>query len=278
MAKEPTLDDILAGRHALLGEAPATFAEDLETTLGALASSLDTLLADLGTDGARFTRDEASLALAENMIPAIIAALDEAGYSAAVERYLDRYPDVVEYVAATHEAVKLDSGFTTISREAAETARRLDLEMFRSIGDRAAGEIRRSIAQAVIYERDFTAFVEDLKLSITGTDVRGAPLANRAQTFALTAVAEFDATVAGLIGDEAGVTHYRYWGPLDSVTRPWCQRRLRDNRPLTRDEIEALAKSTTNAWGGSNFIARGGPNCRHIWTPVPTDELPAEET
>lgn len=264
----PNLDDILRGRLALLGEAPSTFERDAATVASALASALDRLLAEFDRSGGRLVRSPESVALAASMVPALVRALDEAGYQDVVADYLDRYAEVVTRVLATFAAVRLDAAFSTPVREMAEAARSLDLQTFRAYGEAAAREIQRSIAQAVLFERDYTSTVEQLERVITGTDRRGHLLARHANTFAGTAIAQFDRLVSRAQGDEAGVDQYRYWGPLDDATRPWCRRILKDNRPRQVEEIESLPPSPTNTTGEANFTGAGGWNCRHMWVPA----------
>lgn len=261
------LDDILAGRAALLDEAPATLASDLSTVIKRLGASLDELLARYDRTGGHFTASVDSIRQAAGSLPELVRALDDAGYPEAANRYADRYADVVARVNETFGVKGIRAEFSAVSLEGLETARTLDLQMFEQIGTNAMREVQRSISQAVIYERDYTSFVESLREAITGNDKRGAPLATRANSFASTAIAEFDATVTERLGDEAGVTLYRYWGPEDTITRPWCRAVLRDNHPRTKEEIEALPKSPTNIYGGSNMVSRGGISCRHLWQP-----------
>lgn len=263
-----TLEDILRGRHAILVDAPQTFAQDLARVLAVLARSLDEVLAELDRSDGRLTRSDSSVQLAVNMLPPLVRALDEAGYGDAAAAYVDRYADVVDAVRESYTVQDLPAPFTAVSVTAAEAARALDLAFFDAIGEQAMREVQRSIAQAVLYERDYTSFVEDLRGQITGTDVRGAALATRANTYANTAIGQFDAQVTAQIADEGGIAHFRYWGPSDEITRPWCKARLAANGPLTREEIDALEPSSSNTTGESNFIARGGWNCRHVWTPT----------
>lgn len=270
----PTLDDILRGRAAILDEAPTTFAADLETTIRRLGDSLDRLLSTYDRTGGHFVASVDSIQQAAGSLPELVRALRDAGYDAAADRYVDRYADVAERVRETFGVQGIRAEFSAVSLEGLETARTLDLRMFDQIGRDAAHVIQRSISQAVIYEQDYTTFVERLRQAIEGTDKRNAPLANRANTFAGTAIAEFDATTTERLADDAGVTRFRYWGPIDTITRPWCRGVLRDNRPRTKEEIEAIPKSPTNIYGGTNFVARGGINCRHLWEPVPSDEVP----
>lgn len=262
------LDDIIAGRIGLLDEAADTYAEDLLRVLDRLATAIVAIAGELDTTNGVLQRSSRNVSFVVGIWPRLLAALAEAGYDLAAKTYLDKYADVVDLVKTTYEVQGIKAAFTTVSREAAIAARSIDLEMFKVIGHTAMREVQRSIRQAVVYERDFSAFVEDLKPTITGTDVRGSALANRAKTFANTAIGQFDAIVTGVIGDEAGITLYKYSGPRDGITRPWCAARLAHNAPITRQAIEALPKSSSNVTGESNFIGRGGMNCRHLWVPA----------
>lgn len=269
----PSLNDILRGRTDLLREVPATYASDLDAVIRQLGDSLDRLLAAYDRTGGHFVASSDAIAQAAGSLPELTRALADAGYGDAADRYLDRYRDVVDRVQQTFSVKNVRAEFSAVSLEGLEAARSLDLDMFDAIGTDAMRTVQRSISQAVIYERDYTGFVESLRESIVGSDKRGAPLANRANTFAGTAIAEFDATVTERLADEAGVDRFRYWGPEDTITRPWCRHILHNNRPRTKAEIEAIPKSPTNIYGSSNFVARGGINCRHIWETVPSDEV-----
>lgn len=268
------LDDILAARVALLDRAPATFAEDVEKVTQRLFRAVLALAQELEQSGGKLTHSPRNVEFTLSMLSSLLDALDEAGYDEAARRYVDEYAEVVRLVRETYRVQDLPATFTHISRNAAEAARQMDLAFFDGLGQQAAREIQRSITQSTLDEMDYTSFVSRLRATITGTDRRGAPLATRANTFAGTAVSQFDALVTGQIADEAGVTHFKYYGPRDALTRPWCRRLLANNKPRTREEIEALSPSPTNTTGEGSFIGRGGFNCRHAWVPVPA---PKEE-
>jgi hypothetical protein len=63
-----------------------------------------------------------------------------------------------------------------------------------------------------------------------------------------------------------GALKYRFEGPLDRLTRPWCRHTLADTltHPLARTQIERLDNgSLPNPW-----ISGGGYRCRHQWVLV----------
>lgn len=63
-------------------------------------------------------------------------------------------------------------------------------------------------------------------------------------------------------GKEAGITQYRYSGPLDKKTRDFC--RQHTGHIYTLKEIQKLR----NSFGGPALTEMGGYNCRHEWRPV----------
>lgn len=273
-----SVDDILAGRADLVALAADTYEQDLVHVLNRLSSAVVELSAKLDSSGGHLSASKANVEFAAGMYDTLLEELEAAGYHDAAEKYVANYGDVWTKVVDTYKVQGIDPGFRTIDRTAVEQARDLDLASFTDIGSNAMREIQRSIRQNVLYERDFTTFVQSLKATITGTDKKGSPLHVHAATFADTAISQFDAQVTGRIGDEAGIEYYRYTGPLDKITRPWCRARLKNNIPRTKEEIDALAPSSSNSTGQSNFIGRGGWRCRHLWRPVPIDEIAATKT
>lgn len=267
------INDILAGRVAILDGAAHTFAQDLERVLAVLGDSLHQVLDGFDRDGGRFVYNDRDIQLAASMYSELLASLKKAGYRDAVDQYLGRYPDVVKKVLETYKVAQLPAEMTKVSRKVAETARKLDLAFFSAIGEESAREIQRSISQAVLFERDYSSFVKDLRGRITGEASNGIPLKRYANTHANTAIAQFDALVTEQAAKDASVTFFRYWGPLDGATRPWCRQILKNNVPRTKEEIDKLPPSKTNSTGADNFVGRGGYNCRHVWQAVPSDEL-----
>lgn len=98
-----------------------------------------------------------------------------------------------------------------------------------------------------------------------------------------TATSAMSRAVTARKADEAGLTYYRYFGPNDGVTRPFCDYVLgdvaklpkrvevpvqRDSRVYTRDEIDRMS----NGQGLDVLTYCGGWNCRHQWRPITEEE------
>jgi len=125
----------------------------------------------------------------------------------------------------------------------------------------------------MMYEGAITgASLDDLtqgisQLLVGGTDKKGRPMANHAATIANTRYMEIDAVMTQRKGEDFGITKYKYYGSLIGDSRSWCQAHV--GKSYTMEEIQAWRKSD---WGGKKggdpFIARGGYNCRHSWSPV----------
>lgn len=62
---------------------------------------------------------------------------------------------------------------------------------------------------------------------------------------------------------DEGFEWFRYRGPLDGITRPFCRDLLESGDVFKREEIEAMDNGQTGA--GTVFVAAGGYNCRHRW-------------
>lgn len=72
---------------------------------------------------------------------------------------------------------------------------------------------------------------------------------------------------------QLGLDYFRYSGPDDSVTRPFCRRLVA--RILSRAEVDALDNGQTGE--GTALIACGGYNCRHRWAAVSEDFYSPEQ-
>ena len=89
----------------------------------------------------------------------------------------------------------------------------------------------------------------------------------QAQTLITTTLHSFNSHMLVSHAKEVGIEWFAYLGPLDEVTRPWCEQWV--ERRGTLEMFEATSKM----WGRENHpvgIAawRGGWNCRHHLTPL----------
>lgn len=127
--------------------------------------------------------------------------------------------------------------------------------------DRYLGDVRTAVLDTVLLGKkpDLAAAAEAAGprvFSYLKTELNTALIAYQR-------VAHFEAA------NEAGIDKFLYVGPLDRITRPFCQEHV--GKVYTRDEIASL----DNEQGLPVEVYGGGYNCRHHWRPV-SDELARE--
>ena len=103
------------------------------------------------------------------------------------------------------------------------------------------------------------------------SDRAGNNLRRYASQIAHDSVMQFHGQFTVAKAKDAGLTHFRYTGPLVRDSRPFCRDMV--NKTLTEKEI----RDTWNNQGwqgkstGDPFIVRGGYRCRHTWIPTNPD-------
>lgn len=82
---------------------------------------------------------------------------------------------------------------------------------------------------------------------------------------------QFNGSFTQAKAQEAGLTHYEYYGSLVRDSRDWCVGLA--GQVLSQDEIRE--KWANSSWQGKApgdpFVVRGGYNCRHHFMPVDPD-------
>lgn len=84
------------------------------------------------------------------------------------------------------------------------------------------------------------------------------------QTEITTGLQGFSRTVTMKKAKDVGFTRFKYLGPLDQVTRKFCEHVLEEGPVYTLEEIQAM----DNGQGLPVMTYGGGYNCRHQWRPV----------
>lgn len=82
------------------------------------------------------------------------------------------------------------------------------------------------------------------------------------QTEVRTKISQFGRSVNMVAADSVGMDLFLYTGPMDGVTRPFCQELV--NLVVDRDQLSKL----NNNQGLSVRSSGGGYNCRHSWSPI----------
>ena len=85
------------------------------------------------------------------------------------------------------------------------------------------------------------------------------------------ALMQFNGSFTQAKAQEAGLTHYEYYGSLVRDSRDWCVR----HKGMVMSEEQIREKWANSSWQGKApgdpFVVRGGYNCRHHFMPVDPD-------
>ena len=107
--------------------------------------------------------------------------------------------------------------------------------------------------------------------TIYGADRVGNNMRKYAKQLAHDSLMEFDGQFTKAKAEEAGLTHYLYYGDLIGDSRPFC----RNNVGRKFEEKEARDLWGSQGWKGKSgsdpFVNRGGYNCRHHLQPIDPD-------
>jgi len=103
--------------------------------------------------------------------------------------------------------------------------------------------------------------------TVYASSVTGQSLRRYAGQMIHDSLRQFDGSFVAHKAQEANITSFRYDGSNITDTRQWC--RDLKGQILTKDEI--FNRWNNSTWKGKSssdpFVARGGYNCRHFWTP-----------
>lgn len=142
-------------------------------------------------------------------------------------------------------------------------------------------QFRVETAQNKIHERITSLRPAIMESIILGTRPEPRVLAQNFETLTESVIATelntglsaFNRTAIALQAERAGLTLYKYLGPDDDVTRPFCGALLTRDPPIySIDEIDSM----DNGQLGDVLVTGGGYNCRHQWRPI-SDESAREE-
>lgn len=187
--------------------------------------------------------------------------MDAAGYNGLVTSFVDRFGDQFRYfrevldIVAPDEAVTFNSGdkawFASQQLSAADSL---------NAAVNLAGGLAQQRALFSVGGIRIADLAETLSERLAKTLPEAARIADTAVTVFYRSIAErgFSKIETGLPQSEV---RYRYWGPDDKLTRPFCQRLVESGRNYSRDEIERMS----NGQLPNVFLTCGGFRCRHSW-------------
>lgn len=264
-AKRP-VSEVLAEHDLYIDSLVGGFQRELQ---GVVASAQARTLAELQkrltvTDGV-VERTPANQRVLRQIDNYFKSAMDRAGYGQLAEEFVQGFngslPYFDEILTAISDNLKtpLDVTFGKADLAYFTSQQITTVESLGAVVDGVASSAKRKALMSV-----GALSFGDLADEIATTFHRGV---GEAATLAETSMTMFFRTVTSRgfekieDGLPEGAVRYRYEGPRDKLTRPFCLRMLRLDKPITREEIEGL----DNGQIPNPFISGGGYNCRHQW-------------
>jgi|TARA_R110000803_G_scaffold42977_2_gene92015 hypothetical protein len=177
----------------------------------------------------------------------------EAEYLATVDDIIREYAVVAESGAAM---LATYGQMAVLDSEVVSQLQRLTYKGFEDLGQQYLDVVAKEIYSNTLLGTPFAASVASIKESVE------AGLGRYAKQSMHDGLMQFDSAINTKIALDSGVTEFKYYGPDDSKTRPFCERHV--GKVYTKDEImEEWSGSWAGKISGDPFLVRGGYNCRH---------------
>ena len=262
------IGDVIRDHNREIDSLVERFERELQGIVAsAQAHALADLQAQLKIMDGQIARTAANQRVLRRVDDIFESAMDRAGYGHLVEEFTKRFNGQIPFFQQTLDAISvqlktpLTVTFTAADRAVFESQQLSAAENLSSVVDALAAAAKRE-ALFSVGALNFS----DLAQEIAARFAKAIP---EAATIAETSMVMYYRTITdrGFAQIEAGLpegaVRYRYQGPDDKITRPFCHRTLLKTKayPLTRPEIEAL----NNGQLPNPFITGGGFNCRHQW-------------
>uniref|UniRef100_A0A6M3MGC4 Uncharacterized protein n=1 Tax=viral metagenome TaxID=1070528 RepID=A0A6M3MGC4_9ZZZZ len=157
-----------------------------------------------------------------------------------------------KYIAAE---VKKEVEYSDDTIAKLETVRKDNSDAYVLIGAVLAQKIVKELTSVEIGMAAPEAITESLEKAVTTAGNQGA-------TWTQTTTFDTYRNALVMLGIQEGLNRYRYHGPLDEKTRPFCR--------LHVDEVKTWQEWSTidNGMNGVVTVAMGGFRCRHALIPV----------
>jgi hypothetical protein len=266
--EDPKLVDIFS-RHqvwtdTLIGQFERSLKKMVDSATAETVKQLEAALSI--TDGA-IDPTAANDKILANADAVFMDALNAEGYPELLASYTGKFGDQLPYLQEMLNALGESLGRTLPAVDFSPT----DLKVLGRIEATTVSKLDRLFAGSAGIAMDRVMFsVAGLpfeQLVSTVADSMGKTLAS-ARTWADTAVSTWYRTASSLQFDEIQKDtpgdkplKFRYSGPEDLKTRPFCEALLVADKSYTREQIDAM----NNDQLPNVFITCGGYNCRHLF-------------
>ena len=216
-----------------------------------LVKSRSRFLKTLG-DAVKVTDPLSLLALPrDQMIDFIIRG----GFDISIDEFIEQTDNIAKAVENTARVIQPDLGLTPIQQK-------IDLMQAVTVQQVFDDVVLPTVANGT---RDsLTAMTLDVppKDALSSLAQRMKQATGKQLTEINTKSSMFGRSVTAQIAEEAGLSLFLYTGPLDGVTRKFCD-------PLVDKVVsDSQMRKLNNGQGLPVRTAGGGYNCRHSWSPV----------
>ena len=262
----PDLADIQRQHDRYIDSLIANFERELNGIVaGAMARTQVRLQDTLSVTDGTIDRTAGNSRALRSLDGIILQELDRGGFQAVLDELVAQFPgqlpyfqQVLDTLSASMKTplppVKFGPRDLQVFGAQAAVARDGIEAAMESIAMRVKNRVMLSIGGS-----SFPDLVTTLAESVT----RGLPevvgLAETATSTYYRVIADRGYQV--IEAESPGTLKYRFYGPFDSLTRPFCRRLLASGKAYTRVEIDHM-------WNGqipNVFISGGGWRCRHQW-------------
>jgi hypothetical protein len=262
-----SLDDIHRQQSRYTDSMVSAFEEHLRVIVGrAQASVMASLQKRLSITDGVIDQTPGNLRILRTLNDLFVKEMDEAGYERLVNAFVGEFrgqlifvEEVIQYLSDamvtplpalkwTAKDADIFGGFATNAATALETA-----------VEATAGSVMTR-AMFSIGGLKFEDLVKTLIEKFETTVARARTLADTSMTvFYRTATDRAFQQIEGDLPEKE--VRYRYAGPDDAVTRPFCHRLLAIDKAYSREQIDEMSNGMLpNVW-----LTCGGWSCRHSW-------------
>lgn len=180
-------------------------------------------------------------------------------YSELAQEFVSGYDESAVYGMQVLQALgKSELILSPMLETTLSNLKSFDLAAFEEFGNQTVRAISKELVLNTLVGKKRSEVIKSLDVTLkVGYE--------RAVLYADTAIRSYDRVTTLSVWEEAGIEKFRYFGPVDNVTRPFCRENA--GKVKTLPEWRALSNGSTTF--GDVYRYLGGPRCRHTLTPEP---------
>jgi len=262
----PDLQDIQRQHDRYIDSLIANFQRELDAiTAGAMARTQAQLQETLSVTDGVIDRTAGNSRALRNLDSVILQEMDAGGFQKLLDELVAQFPGQLPYFQQVLDTLSasMDTplppvkfGPRDIQAFGAQAA--VARDGIEAVMESIAGRVKNRVMLSVGGSK-----FADLVATLAESVQRGLPevvgLAETATSTYYRVIADRGYQV--IDAETPGTLKYQFYGPFDSLTRPFCRRLLSSGKAYTRVEIDHM----NNGQIPNVFISGGGWRCRHQW-------------